>query len=379
MANKWVQKLQKMNAVVAKRKDVYAKIVQSPSPSVNFTFGRTHGLPRGYSCVMYGPPKGGKSVLSHMMMGQVHQDDPEAIVVKVDTEYRADGQLDEASSALYGIDTERMVIIQTNSPKDIFDQIEKDIAALCEQGAPIHLIVIDSLNGIQGLRTQNSESIEKVTIGDHAKTVQEGLKRIIPVIRKYDIALVLIDQVRAEMDINEQMRGNKTRMQSSFGVQHSVEYFMAVEADKTAAGRKDLLGREMINDAAKDLAGKDGKGELTGMKIKVKMKDSTMGSKGRTGVFTYDFARGIVNTHEEVFLLGVRRGILKNKETKQGWYAFEDKTWHGEPKMLAALQGDPGLCDRILAELLRRDLNNEFALVDAEENAANNERAEEAE
>jgi hypothetical protein len=298
-------------------------------------------------------------------MGKVHQDDPDAWVIKIDTEYRADGQLDDKSCALYGIDQERMKVMQSNSPKDIFDQIEKDIGALCEQGFPLKLIVIDSLNGIQGLRSQNNDSIEKVTIGDHAKTVQDGLKRILPVIRKYDIALVLIDQVRAEMDVTEQMRGNKIRMQSSFGVQHIVEYFMCVEADKTIDGRKDLSGKEFTNEDAKDLGGKTGNAEVTGMKIKVKMKDSTMGPKGRTGKFTYDFNRGIINQHEEVYLLGTRRGIIDSP--KQGYYKFEDQTWHGEGKTLAALAADPALCERVIAELRRKDLAGEYAAVDTEE------------
>ena len=64
--NKWVAKLGKMTDVVLERKDVFAHTIKTPSPSVNFIFGRTHGLPMGYSCVLYGPPKGGKSVLSHI-------------------------------------------------------------------------------------------------------------------------------------------------------------------------------------------------------------------------------------------------------------------------------------------------------------------------
>lgn len=371
MANKWIAKLSKMTDVVLERKDVFANVIKSPSPSVNFIFGRTHGLPMGYSVVLYGPPKGGKSVLSHMMIGDTHMRDPEAVVIKIDTEFRTDGQLDPGSMATYGIDPERLLIIQTNSPGNIFDQIEKDVAANCEAGAPVKMIVIDSLNGIQGRREMNNDSVEKATIGDHALTVQIGLKRILPVIRKYGIALVMIDQVRTEMDMVEQKRGNKFKMQSAFGVQHFTEYFVVVEEDKTLDGRKDMLGRALENEDAKDLGGKDGNAEKTGMKIKVKMKDSTMGPKGRTGKFTYDFHRGIINQHEEVYLLGSRRGIIDSP--KQGYYKFEDQTWHGEAKCLAALENDAGLCERILAELQRKDLAGEFSASDKAAEAGDDE------
>jgi RecA/RadA recombinase len=361
MANKWLAKLNKMEEMVTERKDVFSKVLRTPSPSVNFIFGRTHGLPQGYSAVFYGPPKGGKSVLSHLMIGHLHKTDPDAIALKIDTEYRVDGQLDEKSMEVYGIDKDRLAVMQTNSPGKIFDQIEKDIAANCQAGMPLKLIIIDSLNGIQGRREQENDSVEKLTIGDHAYTVQTGLKRILGVLRKHDIGLVLIDQVRSEMDRAEQMRGNKFKMQCSFGVQHIVEYFVIVEENKNAAGKKDLEGRSFVNEDAKDLSGKDGKGETTAMKIRVKMKDSTMSgmTKGRVAEFTYDFFKGVVNTHEEVYLLGTRRGVITKAE-KGHTLSFEEHKWAGEGKALAALRADPALCDRIMEELKRRDINGDY-------------------
>lgn len=361
MANKWAAKLNKMDGMVVEDTDPFQKIVRSPSPSVNFIFGKTHGLPRGYSMVLYGPPKGGKSVLSHFIIGQIHQDDPEALVLKIDSEMRSKAQLLRPQSLkLFGIDRERLLVMQANAPGMIFDQIEQKVAAQCEAGAPLHAIIIDSLNGVQGRREMENDSVEKVTIGDHALTVQVGLKRILPVIRKYDIALIIIDQVRAEMDMWEQKRGNKFKMQSSFGVQHGIEYFVCVEENKAASGRKTYLGEEMVNKNVKDLSGDDGKGQATGKKIKVKMKASTMAgeTQGRTGEFTFHYHKGIINIHEEVYLLGERRGIIRNP--KQGYYEFGGQTWHGEGKVLAALEADANLRNAIVAELIRRDEAGEY-------------------
>lgn len=362
MANKWMQKLLKMEGAVTESKDRFSKYVNTTSPSVNFVFGKTHGLPLGYTSVLYGPPKGGKSVVFHMMVGQLHQSDPDAIAIKIDTEYRSEGQLTPEMCAVYGIDPDRLLIIQTNSPSVVFDQIEKDVSAQCEAGCPIKLIGIDSVSGIQGRREMLTESVEKMTIGDHAQTIQIGLKRILPVIRKHDIALVLICQVRAEMDQTEQMRGNKFKMQGSFGLQHMAEYFMAVEPNRNKAGRSDLAGKEFINEDMTDLAGK---GEQTAMKIRVKMKDSSMGPKGRTGEFTFDFNRGVINQYEEVFKLGVNRGIIQ--KPKQGYYQFGDHTWHGEANCAKALANDPALCEEIIVELKNRDLAGEYEEIDKQE------------
>src|SRR4051812_24849259 len=108
--NKWMAKLQKMNGVVTERKDIFKNVIRSFSPSANFVYGRTHGLPRGYTEVLFGPPKEGKSVYSHMKIGWLHQTDPDAIAIKIDTEFRADGQLTEEAMRLYGIDPDRLII-----------------------------------------------------------------------------------------------------------------------------------------------------------------------------------------------------------------------------------------------------------------------------
>lgn len=355
MPNKWMKNLLKMEGAIAEEKDRFSKFIATFSPSANFIYGKPYGLPLGYTTVLYGPPKGGKSVLSHLMIGWLHQTDPDAIAIKIDTEYRSEGQLTPEMCAAYGIDRERLLIIQTNSPKDIFDQIEKDVAAHCQAGAPIKMIVIDSVSGIQGRREMQTESVEKMTIGDHAQTVQIGLKRILPVIRKHDIALVCIVQVRAEMDQTEQMRGNRFKMQAGFGLQHMAEYFISVEPNRTIKGRKDIFGREFVNTDVEDLAEK---GEQTAMKIRAKMKDSSMGPKGRTGEFTFDFRHGLISTHEEVYKLGKGYGVLNNEG---GWYNFGGQKWHGEAALVKALKQDAALCDAVITELQLRDARGDFA------------------
>jgi RecA/RadA recombinase len=355
--NKWMQKLQKtMKGALVEPKDRFARVCKTDSPSVNFVYGRTHGLPFGYTTVLYGPPKGGKSVLLHMMIGWLHQSDPDAIAVKIDPEFRSEGQvMTPEAAAAFGIDLDRLLIIQTNSPSEVFDQIEQDIAAYCQAGAPIRLVGIDSISGVQGRRGMNTESVEKQTIGDHAQTIQIGLQRILGVIRKYDIALVLVTQIRAEMDLTEQMRGNKFKMQGSYGLQHFAEYFVAVEPNRTKDGRTNIHGQEFVNEDLTDLAGKS---EQTAMKIRVKMKDSSMGPKGRTGEFTFDFKKGVVNQYEEVFKLGTGYGIVDRPN--QLTYAFNGEKWSGKDKFVEALKATPQLCKDILDELQRRDLAGEF-------------------
>ena len=107
MSNKWMKRLQKLEGAVLRDYDPFQNVIRTVSPSVNFVFGNSHGLPLGYSLVLSGPPKGGKSLLCNAFIGQLHRDDPDAIAVKYNTELRELGQLTDHQCAVWGIDRDR--------------------------------------------------------------------------------------------------------------------------------------------------------------------------------------------------------------------------------------------------------------------------------
>src|SRR6185369_1238762 len=90
---KFMEKLLAGKGAVVGQKDPHSYVIRTPSPSLNFTFGNAHGLPAGYSLLLYGPPRGGKSIILNSMIGQLHKDDPEAFAIKFNTEFREGGQL----------------------------------------------------------------------------------------------------------------------------------------------------------------------------------------------------------------------------------------------------------------------------------------------
>lgn len=362
MAKKdWFSKFSKMAGAITEHTNPFTSGVHTPSPSVDFVYGNgTWVLPYGYSEVLYGPPKGGKSVLVKFKIGQLHKDDPEAIAVVFDTEFRWKGQLTPEKAKMYGIDLKRCWVFATNNPMLIFDRIEKEFAALIQDGCPIKYIAIDSVSGILGRREMDSDTIETQQIGDHALTVGTGLKRIVGTLREHSIATTVTAQVRAEMDMHEQKRGNKVKMNASFGLMHFAEYFVYVEPNKTKDGRTTMMGVEMKDESVTDLVDK---GERLGHKIRVCMKDSSMGPKGRTGEFTFDYNKGLINVHEEVFRLGVNRGVIAR--TGGAWLEFEGRKWNGKKDMLKALEESPDMQAAIVKQLKERDLRGEYNATDA--------------
>lgn len=362
MAKDWFAQLTKYDDAVTQWIDPHKNVVRTYSPSVNFMFGKGHGLPRGYSAILGGPPKGGKSLLSNMAAGWVHQNDPTAYVIKVDAEMRAQVQATPEELAKdFGIDLKRFIVWQTNNPVEIFDRISNDIPAMCQEGLNIGAIIIDSANSIQGMSSSEAETMEKQFVADEARTLGKGFKRILKPIRDHNIALLVVCQVRVEMDQLEQKRGNKVRMALPFALQHFGEYFIYVEPNKNVEGRVALDGSEFRDTSVKDMD-KNSKGEKTAHKIRVTMKDSSCGPKGRVAEFTLGHNSGLVNTWEEVFTLGKNRGII----TLEGsTYSFRDKSWRGKEKLWDELKTNQELCDQIVEELFAQDKRGAFSAEDA--------------
>jgi hypothetical protein len=370
MAKKdWMAKLSALDGAINDRADVHATVLQTPSPSLNFIFGNGWGLPLGFSAILYGPPKSGKTVVGYSMVGQTHRDYEDGWVVRFDTEYRDHGQLSPQMAKLYGIDLNRYKAIESNHPKDIYDQIENQIGAMCADGMPLKLLIIDSMNGVQGRRAITNEGgVMTQQIGDVALTNKEGLKQVLAVQRKYNFSLLMTSHVAVEMDPIEQKRGNKFKMGASIGVQHHAEYFIFVEPNRNKDGKTNAIGQELVNASLLDM---NGKADQVANKIRVTMKDSTMGPKGRHGQFTYSYQRGIFNTHEEIFLLGYRRGAIE----KDGGHYFTipgftmpDKI-KGEANFIQWFEKDAVAQEHVLRVLRKQDTDGIAASFDQQDAA----------
>lgn len=358
MANKWMTALLKKEGAVRWDYNPYAHVLRTGSPSFDYIYGKTQGLPLGYSEVLWGPPKGGKSLAVYMKIGNLHQSDPEAIAVLYSTEQRAELQLTPLMMRQYGIDTERLVIYQTSQPDEIFDHINIDLKAMAQDGAPIKYIAIDSVTNIQGRRTMNADTIMQQQIGDQAKTIQDGLLMIQPVIRRHRIAVSLVAQARAEMDPVEQMRGNKLKMAGAWALQHFAEYFIFVEQNKSKEGKSDELEQTFENSSKKDLMDHS---ERTAHKIRVTMKGNSAGVSGRVGQFTLDYHQGLKNKHEEAVLLAIGQGVVQRPNSVMYVMGnFPEKgtnaTYKGYKNFVMAVRDNPILDSEIVKRVRLMDL-----------------------
>jgi len=354
-----MKKLSEVDGYVDHDKNHYLDGVSSPSPSINFIFGNTHLIPWGASAIFWGPPKGGKSLLCNFMAGEVHKKYPDAIVLKFNTELREHFQMTPRSMRMFGIDPARYWARNTNKAAEIFDFIEKDVAAMCEEGAPIKLVIIDSITDIMGVKLANAESVNQHLMGDDAATQKGGLRRIRNTLRKYGITLLMISQERAVLDPVEVMRGKKTQMAGAFYLKHFAEYFVYVAPNESKEGRRDLLENSFENDDLKDVMGNS---EREAHKIKVVMNDSTVGIAKRAGEFTFHKFHGMINLHEEAFRLGVARHVVQKPNnrsyTLENWPTKgEMAKWSSKEDFLLNISNDSSLQKEITDRVRAKDID----------------------
>lgn len=345
--NKWTKMLTDYDYALDPTKDGFSEenVIKSNSPYINWTFAnKSHGLPKGAGVLLSGPPKAGKSFIANSFIAEQHKKNPETITVSFNTEMRGAWQ----NSNFVGIDKERHVSYETNEPAKIFDFIKNDLQGMLQDGMPLGLVIIDSLSGIQGIKRQNAESIEQHLMGDQALTIGIGLDMIIPIFRKYNIPWIATAQVRANLDAGP--HGPKFKTQASNKTLHSLEYFMNVRRANAADDKVDIGGNKFEDGNIKDARGNK---ELTGHKIYVTMEQSSLGTAGRAGIITIDYDKGIVNQHEELFLMGYNTGVIKREGTSK--YVYKDFMVVGKANFANAIKENSELAESILKDVMALD------------------------
>jgi len=344
-------KLNELDGAVKYDFNPFANGIEMPTPSLGFILGNTWLIPQGYTVLLAGMPKAGKSIIISAIEGLMHRQDEDAVTVKVNTEMRESVQVTPAQMRLWGIDRDRRIVWEVREPSNIFDRAEQEIPKLCQAGVKVKLFIIDSLQDILGRRQMNADSVDQQQIADKAATIQDGLSRIKGMLRRYGVTTVLTSQVRAEMDQLEIRRGNKIRMATSFAVKHMAEYYLMVENYRNKDGKTDLAGNTFEDNS---IQGLDGESDTAAHKLRITCLDNSLDRPGRVAICTLHHDLGFIHQHEEVFLLGVGMQVIGQE--KQGYYTYGDRSWHGKGAILEAIQQEPELFAAIVRDCKMKDL-----------------------
>lgn len=347
--SKWMKELRKMEGAVDVNYDPYkpGNYIETVSPSLNWTFSKSPGLPFMEFLLLWGPPKAGKSIVTNAFIQGLHAMDKDAIAIKFDTEMRSVG----TEEPFWNIDPERYVAYNANEPELIFDRIRKELFPMVQDGMPLKLIIIDSLQGVQGVKAANADSVTDHQMGDHAMTIQKGLTSIMPILRRNKIALISTAHIRGNLDAG--MYGPKEKMAGGFAQKHTYEYFMKVTRNNASDAKKTVTGEAFENDV-KDFKGKK---ELTAHKIYVQMTESSRGVAGRTGQITFDYKKGIVNVEEEIFELSKNLNIVERPNNRT--YIFGEHEFKSKEEFYKGIAGNEDLKKSLVSEIYKKSYSKE--------------------
>lgn len=352
---KWLKELRSKEGAVDYEYDSYAKenCIYTPSPYYNWVYAnKSMGHPKNAGSLLVSEPKCGKSLsiyaqcLQQQLEDKHLPDDKKRHQIIFNTENR--GQLQH--NALPGIDQDLLTIYDDNTATGIFDWVENDLRSMIQDGFPLGLLSIDSLTNIEGVKRGDADSVSDHLVGDHALTVSIGLGKLIPFCKRNRIPLICTSQMRANLN-----RKNKydaeLKIAESWATLHGFEYFISFKKVSNTDMKEMMLDDKTFEDEAVDARGEQLK---TGHKIYVRCDQNSIGQAGRSGVFTLDFNKGIINQHEEIFWLGKNTGVINVAKNNRD-YAFGDQEWNGKKQCALAIKEDPALAAAILEEVRKLD------------------------
>lgn len=305
----------------------------------------------------------GKSLASMLAVAALHKADPEAVAVLVTSEMRAPSA---ARLLPLGVDPDRLFIRCANTLHDVFDWITSKDSVFKNSdgsdGAPgllymlmgdkerklpplkARALIIDSIKGIQGPKEQAAKSSEDTIMGDLSKYLNPALRQILPVIRKYDIMTILVQQVNMNMDADEvKYQNKKWTVPSGQSLKHFCEKMALIE-------RVNSKDSKIFNDSMHSIR------ELPvqeGHTIRVKVEKDNSDSPFREAEFQIHYKKGVVNVTQEVCSLAINLGIISHPLNDKGTeirsqFVFGDNKWIGFDKMVAELETRPEVVQEIM-------------------------------
>ena len=291
--NKWMKKLESDFAKVATEMPKPSdEVIQLKSPSFNWAVGNS-GLTEGKAVCFFGPESSGKSLLAQLCLVQLQKKHPESIQILIDAEFSFNPEWFEK----LGGDNSRLLVKQTNDPLEIFDWMEKEVLEMLQDGAPINGLMIDSVKSIRYPGDHKNKSTDITMGGSGAKYLGPALKGLLPIIRRYSITTLLIQQVYEEMDQYKKMN-NPWIIPDGRALKHFCDYMLQVERVDKKDGRIEE-GKTIAGGAFQ-----------VGHKVRVKGKKNRVGAPYRVAEFSLRYDSGIVNTEEETYELAKSLGVI---------------------------------------------------------------------
>ena len=287
------------------------------------------GIPVGRLTVVRGWESSGKTTLiTHLLAETVRRG---GLAVLMDCEFA----FDEERAVRLGLPREDLLLAQPSTIEAAINLLEDTIEAAREE-TPDALVTIvwDSVGGAPTKAQIEGEFGESKAMGGHAKVMSEALKRITGTIKKENIALVIVNQNKENIQT-----GFSTGDTSTMIAYHPLQYHASVVIDI----RK---GTELRKDKA------DKNSPAYGILSRVKITKNKISNPFSRAEIRCTFDTGFDDDYAH-FQAGLKVGII-TQSTSWCKIADADESFH-ETGFGDILTANPGLREKI-AKAAREEL-----------------------
>ena len=217
-----------------------------------------------------------------------------------------------------------------------------------------HLIVVDSIAGLESEQESEQESMTEKVYGGAAKPITQFLRKLTSLFtirnqhgKTRDTCVIVVNQVKD--DIGDKT-GKGYRTSGGHGLEHAKFVDVYISSGKMLGGHVPVYGPN----------GTSQKFVAFGKEVNWKIEKGKAGiHEGGRGSFNYIFERNGIDFYRDTLVAGVTNGVI---ETSGAWIGIPDPEHPGQYLMRA--QGAEKFCAALEADVLESLANKEESFMD---------------
>ena len=232
----------KFDIVTGRTYDDSMTLISTGSAALDIILGG--GVATGRLCEFFGSFSTGKSVLGWTVLRESQKLGGLSVLFEAEHAFKKD------FAEKCGLDLSNMLIVIPDSVEHFFKTTE-EIANTYEE-YPFCTIVLDSLAGLASSKefADPKAAYTSVDMGKKAQEISQGLRRLIPIIRKRSVSLVIVNQIREKVGV---LYGDNRTTPGGNAVKfHASQRLLLSSKDKILDDKKLPLGIEGVASVAKN-------------------------------------------------------------------------------------------------------------------------------
>ena len=272
------------------------------------------GFPEGRIIEIYGPEGSGKTTLSIHTLADVQKKEHNVAFIDIE------GTFDPVYANALGLDVNKLIFASPSTGEETLEITEKLVRT-----GEVKAIVIDSVATLLPSKAAEGDYGD-ANMGLHARLMSQGLKKLLPVVKKNKTMIIFINQLREKIGV--MFQSPETTPGGN-----SLKFYASVRLDIRKYG-------SVIKDKEGNVIGEPKKVKI----IKSKINNST----GKEVFFDIIHGKGI-DIYGEVLDLAVEKGFL---EKSGSWYSYDGvKIAQGREASKQFLKDNPELFEEIKEKL----------------------------